>query len=269
MIEMADLDKQIESLGEWILKAGKSLIPFYNPEKGYFWRDTVSMDEDKIHPTSTTRSFFALYEYLRFLYEENLTDPQLWASPASVLKDVVQKYFAHLPDDPDIAKSPDNGKNMFTNSHLIIGISILQNLQKVVPLDTDLVRIKGAANGIVDNIQRDLYKWRGGKIFEIDDVHHFITLHAVRAIDAHSLSIPKGSDALFTLLANSVKEDALRLNAYYFTELSSRFDATELSFTIALLNRFPTPDSPQITHRSIKCITEMQSQDGSCPLADM
>ena len=70
MIEIAHLDEEINSLQDWILRAGRSLESFYNPENGTFWRTIrqVKEKDSKLHPTSTNCSFIALHQYLRFLY---------------------------------------------------------------------------------------------------------------------------------------------------------------------------------------------------------
>ena len=167
MSEIAVLDKEIESLYEWILKAGNSLVRFYNSDKGFFWRDTFGMknSDDKIHPTSTNRSFFSLYEFLRFLYEEDLQGGESWTKTANVLKNVVEKYLSRLPKERDvIAKSPDNDINMFTDSHLLMAISILDTLQRIVPLNADLASIRKTAETIAEKIEDDLKQWKGGKI---------------------------------------------------------------------------------------------------------
>src|SRR6266851_5453347 len=127
MIDIPTLDKQIKSLEGWIVKAGKSLQGFFHSRQGVFWRDSFGVQErdTRIHPTATNRSFFALYEYLRFLKEED--------SPAketdeveSVLALVAQKYLKLLPEKPGLVRqSSSNGVNMFTDSHLLMAVSLL------------------------------------------------------------------------------------------------------------------------------------------------
>lgn len=268
MIEVGSLDQQIASLTQWIIVAGKGLIGFYNNEKGVFWRDTFGKTEkdERAHPTSTSRAFFSLYEYLRFILEEDRND--LFDEVRAILKGVAEKYFIKLIDEPEFVRKPRyNEENMFTDSQLLIALSLLENLQRVVQIDTDIFAIKNAAKKIADQRSNELRTWKGGKAHNRDEVYDFVTLYVVRALDAFSRE-KFNEDPIYTQeLRTRVKEDVLRLLAFHFSGVSSKFDPAELTFSISLLNHFPTPDVPLLTETAVRTIVEAQAQDGGWPTA--
>lgn len=265
MIELASIEAQLHSLNDWIVLAGKSLRHFYNENKGVFWRNTFQINRDRrVHPTSTNRSFFALYEYLRFLSEEDSKED----SPnevCKILKGVSEKYLSLLPQRPDyVRQSKTNEINMFTDSHLLLSVSILKGLQRSVRVNVDIAKIMDAAKPVYDKNLKLLQRWKGGKMPYDKEVHDFVTLHMVRGLDAYSIwegALPVGLNKL----ADRVKEDALRLLSYHFAGVSSKYDPSELGFCVALLNRFRIPDTPLLTISCIRSITESQAQDGAWP----
>src|SRR5215510_15084212 len=74
MTDIYTIEKYLGLLYEWIGYAGEALTSFFIDGERGFWRDTLSISSSirkSASATSTSRSFFALYEYLRFLEEEN------------------------------------------------------------------------------------------------------------------------------------------------------------------------------------------------------
>jgi hypothetical protein len=265
-----DFDKQISSLSEWITTAGGALQGFYNPDTGSFWRDSLGVKKADpiIHPTATNRSFYGLYEYLRFLVEED-QPVGLQAEVRTILKGVAEKYLALLVSDPaKVRESNVNGINMFTDGHLLVSVALLPGLAKISDCGTlDLTAIKNSAKAIADENSIKLLEWNGGKVHPNDEVHDFVTLYNVRGLDAHY-----GFDAGYQFefaqtLRNRVKDNVLRLLAFNFANVSSKFDPAELSFSLALLDRFPTPDAPHLTERSLQTIAMSQAPDGAWPTA--
>ena len=94
--------------------------------------------------------------------------------------------------------------------------------------------------------------------------HDFITLHGVRALDALGCEIE--SDAELAL-QKRLRADALRQLGYKMAEISSRFDPSELAFTITLLNRQPTAeaeaDIEPLTAAAVETIIEAQLPSGA------
>ncbi|MEK6337271.1 MAG: ATP-binding protein [Acidobacteriota bacterium] len=269
MNELPDLDKQISSIREWIVKAGSALQAFYHPSVGTFWRDSLGLKaaDPDIHPTATNRSFYALYEYLRFLVEGDYP-ATLQNEVRLILKGVSEKYLGLLLTEPEeVRRSKVNEINMFTDGHLLVSVALLPGLAKSVKLDLDLPAIKIQADLIANESGTKLLDWVGGKVTAKDDVHDFITLYAVRGLDAHfGLNVDQAYD--FTqALRDRVKDTVLRLLAFNFANVSSRFDPAELAFSLAVLDRFPTPDAPQLRGRSLQSIVANQAEDGAWPTA--
>ncbi|MGD0818606.1 MAG: ATP-binding protein [Methanomassiliicoccales archaeon] len=276
MIERANLDEKINSLQDWILRAGRSLESFYNPENGTFWRTIRQLNEkdSKLHPTSTNCSFIALHQYLRFLYEADLLDDEKLPGEidniTSVLKGVCENYLSRLGSETEIVRlSETNGVNMFTDSQILFSVSILGNLKEVTALDVDLDRIREVALEIAKENRILLEEWNGGKASPKDEVHHLVTLHLIRALDMlHSAS----SDWTFEanpILIEKIKEDFLRLLAYEYAGVTSKYDPAELMFCIALLNRFEVSDADLLTARAIQSIVDSQLHDGAWPTSNI
>ncbi|HYT46707.1 MAG TPA: hypothetical protein VEP90_30555, partial [Methylomirabilota bacterium] len=263
-MDISIINEQIVEINEWIKKASKSLMSFYNEEYGVFWRDTLEdMRKKDLHPTSTNRSFFALYEYLRFLHEEDLLEMGDEANNVTlILKGVAEKYLAKLlSDDPEERKevrtSSLNEINMFTDSHLLVSVSLLEGLERMTQkINVNIPKIMSVVEKeIAQKRKTELLEQKGGKVREEDEVHDFVTLSIMRGIDVFfrlegSLSAQDTSQ-----LRDRVQEDMLQLLAFHFAGVSSRFDATELVFSTVLLNRL-TSNALQLTERALLTIKE-------------
>jgi hypothetical protein len=276
MIEIAHLEERINSLQDWILRAGRSLESFYNPENGTFWRTIRQLKErdSRLHPTSTNCSFIALHQYLRFLYEADLLDDEKLPGEidgiTSVLKGVCDKYLSRLGDGTESVRlSATNGINMFTDSQILFSVSILGNLKEVTPLDADLERIREAALKIAEENRILLGEWNGGKASPKDEVHHLVTLHMVRALDMLHSAFPDWNFEANPLLVEKIREDFLRLLAYEYAGVTSKYDPAELMFCISLLNRFEVPDTDLLTSRAVQSIVDSQLHDGAWPTSNI
>src|SRR5437763_3453571 len=269
MNSLPELDKEITLLSDWIIKAGNALQSFYNESSGTFWRDSLGLNagDTDIHPTATNRSFYALYEYLRFLIEEDYGTP-LQQDVTTILTGIAEKYVALLSSDAEkVSKSKVNKINMFTDGHLLVSVSLLSGLQKTATLNIDVPALKNQAHVIAEENNKRLTSWIGGKVTAKDDVHDFITLYTVRGLDAH---IGLDADHTFDFalaLRDRVKDSVLRQLAFNYANVSSRFDPAELAFSLAVLDRFPTPDAPQLTIRCLQTIVDKQAEDGAWPTA--
>lgn len=254
----------------WVLRAGSALTGFYNESKGVFWRENSQKyasppDRNRgYHPTSTNRAFLALREYRRFLLEQDASTREQ-ERISEILREIAKKYLRRLlASSKKVRKSKTNDVNMFTDSQILMSLAILPDLKQFLT-SLNLAKIAGAGRSIAaENIQL-LRRWKGGKISEKDDVHDFVTLHLVRALDAYLGRKRWQGTRKSGELRDRIKEDVLRMLAFHFSGVHSKFDPSELSFSLALLNRYPTPDTHQLTQRSIQSIVETQSQDGSWP----
>jgi hypothetical protein len=287
----ASLNDRIRLLKKWIPIAAQGLISFYRSDKGVFWRDNAwAQDQEqetakqdigdatkevgkkfKYSPTSTARSFFAICEYLRFLHEEELNPDQSnifsgdFKTCRTILNDVTNKFLAQLIDvktRPIVLESQTNLINPFTNSHILVAISMLPYFKSLLGDEKKPDEIKAAGKDIASEIQ-NVFKGPPAGAAGIspgqskhDAVHDFLTLHCVRGLDAfgeHSLD-----KDLAARLETGVRHRVLRLLAYDFAHVSSEFDPGELVFSIELLNRLNGANVEQLTTRALKSIAEAQ-----------
>jgi len=269
MINADYLEEQLCFLGPWIETAGQSLITMYDPSSKLFPRELPARGAGSttarsgIPATSTNRAFFALREYFRYLSEEDRGQNER-DRVAEVLVGVARR----LGTDPESLRQSSNGLNMFTDSHFLVTAALIPNLKRVVPrlrLDVELVRRH--ANHVAQKVQRKLVAWQGGKVDRQDEIHDFVTLHVVRSLDFFRQVFGPRPPRFDNALEARIRKDVLSLLANHAAGFSSKFDPNELLFSVALLNRFPTPDVPSLTVRSIQSIVDSQAPDGAWPTA--
>lgn len=268
-----DLGSEILEVQQWISLAGQALARFYDGDEGIFYRNSRkfldSTKKKSKFPTSTNRSFYALLEYLRFLREED------WGGIAGIshiqnieeiLKGVSEKYFSL--NIQKMRRSNVNNYNIFTDSHLFLSVACLKTLckhKKDIAVDIKKLRrsVGKIAGETLDNLTKGGF---GGKLTQDQEIHDFITLHAIRGIDAFDSELldHKAKPDVYKL-QERVKETVLKLLAYDFSGISSKFDPVELAFSISLLNRLGTSDVVQLTNRAVKSIVDAQAKDGAWP----
>lgn len=276
MKSLDDLDLLVEATSEWLVRAGDALKTFYDPGRRTFIRETVDFNAGN---TSTNRAFVALLEFLQFLDEEGLTrKPHEVARVQEIrgiLTDIVKLHYAKLLDGPDevdkIRASLENGVNMFTDSHLLLALAMLSKSGKSLDLlgnsgpdASTLQKLLKAAKKIADQNKKDLYKWGGGKVHAGDNVHDFITLHAVRADDAIAM-VNNEETPWEKPLIQRIRRDVLIQLGHHASGITSQFDPAELAFSVALLHRLKAPDHGPLTSRALAVISESQTPDGSWP----
>lgn len=272
-ITISELDNRIDIIQEWIGKAGLALAGFYDPNRRVFWRESPHPEkrDSGYHATSTNRAFHAMCEYLRFLEEDdkgNRVNREGIENALKTLKGIAEGYIALAPTKLDeILTSRTNARNMFTDSQFLTSVSLLEHLVKYTDrMRVDLKATRIAAEEVAIRTKNDLEASIGGKFTGADEVHDFVTLHAVRGLDAFGSPNLYKSVGFPQRLSARIKDTILDLLAFHFAGVSSRFDPVELTFSIALLNRFPTPDVIPLTDRAIRSIAEAQSDDGSWPV---
>jgi len=268
-IDVASLDEHIESLAEWILKAGSALQGFYVPSRGAFVRDSINPGKKGYSPTSTARSFLALWEFHRFLREEDFAESSETQDVARVLNGITEKFFGLFIKRPNsVRQSGTNGINMFTDSHILMASSIINsgpNLLTAGKIDKSLLHKVSATIASVN--QRDLVKWGGGKIVEESQVHDFVTLFALRSLDAFYGRPATKVKAYGIGLRERLKATVLQMLAYNASGETARFDASELAFSLVSMNRLSTQNVSQITRCAATCIGNAQSDQGAFPTA--
>lgn len=266
--DLSSIDDRLIRIDRLTHIAAASVESFHNRELGVFWRNSRGMAENDegFHPTSTSRCYYSLYEYLRYLYENEGDSDSGLSKVRDILNNVSRRYIGRFTDDLNsVRKSRSNEQNVFTDAHLLVAVSLLKGLEKATSVDVDVDEIGERMIPIAESIARELEENSGGKVHPDDDVHHFVTLHAVRGLDAFSgvfeVELPKFGSAI----QQQVHQDTLESLAYDHAGVKSKFDSTELAFTVATLKRFPTSDAILLTKRAIESICASQAEDGSWP----
>lgn len=274
-----EIDARIELLKRWIHTASRALATFYRPDKGVFWRDNAwAKNEEtssatdgsaepkyKLSPTSTARSFFAICEYIRFISEEELDPLQSdfrndFNNSINILNGVASKFLTRLKNERNVViRSQTNDINAFTNSHVVLAVSVLPQFSAFFKDAVDVAGIITSTETIATELVKILEgESKGVKptSSEFDVVHDFLTLHSVRALDAfRKVRLARNTELSLHL---QVKQRLLRLLAYDFSHVNSKFDAGELAFSTELLNRFQAENVDQLTARSLRSIADAQ-----------
>jgi hypothetical protein len=273
------LDAILTDLEQWIPRAGESMLTFWDPDRRQFIRETFQRDPQSGPPlgkTSTNRALSALIDMLRYLAEELADTSDLAVNAQSIVADLYQGYLARLPEDPRSVRSSDvNGVNMFTDAHLILAVSVTDSWlarSQQPPADTDRwpsqeqrAIIHNAVSGIVNENLAVLSEQLGGRVHPLDLPHDFVTLYAVRAVDAFAVS-GEGTEAEWPeSLIRRVERDVLAQIGFYSAGAWSQFDPGELAFSTVLLDRLAGAQAQQLTMRATEIMGSTQTADGSWP----
>jgi hypothetical protein len=271
---MDELDLEIKRLEEWIDRAATSLLTFYDSAEGGFRRSTLGSAGDGASATSSARALFALAEYVRFLQERaDPADDKRLASTSDALLQTTETWALGLIDAEQferIRSTSDNKMNHFTDSHLLMAVSLVPRLSAV--FGDRLKYDGGALRAVGERLHTDLVDHlksnNGGKIHDDDPAtHDFITLHALRAIDASAWIAGCGAEArtgaLVEGLGTRIERDALALLGYHSAHVYAQWDPAELLFTAALLERCETPNWTQLVSRTVEVVVNDQTEDGA------
>ena len=209
---LEQFDLQLLELEQWILRAGEALLMFHNSESGVFWRDSVTRAsrDSESHPTSTNRSFLALFELLRFMAEENLEKRALWKDAMEAAKNVQEKYFRRAAkggEDLEWAlSSQSNKRNHFTNAHFVLSLATLDRFSSIIEPTPDLAQLKEIRRQLVEEITRDLLEHKGSTVTK--EIHDFVTLYCLKAVFS---SVPEDSilNQLTDEIRDRVRDDVL------------------------------------------------------------
>jgi hypothetical protein len=270
------VDDEIRAVDEWLSRACEALLSFFNPGAGVFWRDNQEKQNNDPgkSPTSTLRAFVALNAYLNAASEDDLAPSELASRALAATRAVAEQFLTEKPSREEVRKSGTNEFNVFTDAQILIAVSLLPSLQRRFASSSPSLQMNPAnaiadADSIATEIGGVLKDHAGATLAyqaSGDDLpHDFITLYAVRGLDAIK-SFSKNAD-LNTIIQQRLRKDVLSQLGFHAAGISSRFDPSELAFVITLLNRMPTPDTPRLTDAAVKVIIDAQTTSGAWPQA--
>ncbi len=272
--EMDEFDLEIQRLEPLIDRAADSLLTFYADSQAGFLRSTLP-GADTASATSSARSVFALAEYVRFLQERAASaDRARLTHMTEILDASFTAWIAGLTN-PDgwqrIRQTSDNRENYFTDSHLLLALSMTLRLTSANDLRCDARLIHHAGWRLQTNLMGHLEEHGGAKIHDGDPTtHDFITLHALRAIDSFAAVDGHWQDTLAARkhklvdnLGCRAERDVLARLGYHSARVEAEFDPAELLFTAALLERCKTPNWEKLLYRAVQVVVEDQTEDGA------
>jgi hypothetical protein len=274
---LADVDARLAELDQLIVKAGDGLLSFWDGDRGNFIRETSPQADGlpALGRTSTNRSLAALIDLLRYLEEEGKGTSDLAKQAIDKVALLSDGYLNDLIEKPDsVRPSLVNGVNMFTDAHLILAVAMVDawyERSSLAPSSTVMSRgndrrnqIRAQARAIAAEDRTQLLKDLGGRVHPKDSVHDFVTLHAVRGVDATRRRRGRRSvwaDELITRVESSV----LAQLGCHSAGAWSQFDPGELAFSATLLDGLSAATTETIVARAIDVVADMQTIDGAWP----
>jgi len=264
LFTLGDLDEYLTEVEIWIRIAGDNLLGFYDSDTGRFWRASdqkkIGWEKKEKAPHSSTampRCIIGLLEYHRFLAEEGKSEdnPRL-ETVREASRKAASAYYTELDQ---FVESHHGDKNIFIDSQLLLTISLLRRQKD-----------HGTAfEGLDDQIRKyrrsneERFAEIGGRLFSSDMVHHFITFHAIRALDLASWTLGTGY-VVSPEIEKQVEADLVKSLAYYSAG-TSKFDITELVSETVLLDRISRTLSEQFAESSLSIISATQATGGGWP----
>lgn len=262
------IDARVAEIDRWIDCAGDSLQTFFIEEKGGFRRSTLSEDEDSA--TSTCRALLAMVEQRRVWLERGRDVEELdrkltlaanhWIAPMGAADSL-----------ETLRRRSGNDVNDFTDAQLLTVASLAPGLAPLLP-ESDLAEkvqsIGEATRGLARDLSSRLIEQGGGSMEPKQGrgpVHDFITMHAVRGVDAHADAFGEQDMSWSGALPDRIQERALGQLAYFSADVLSRYDPAELLFSAALLRRFGTSNCGELTRRAVEIASGSQTDDGAWP----
>lgn len=288
MITVAELDERIDQVDAWVPRAAEALLSFWQSDKGVLVPDSLALDEDGVDEEdelekTAVRALWALVDYLRWAREESGSDKALGPSQeaARCVNQVAQRWFATLPNSDDYSGA--SHLNVLTESYRLSCVALLDALYHTADWKPDSDAVANmhhyASECVAKPLITSLAEFRGGKVDADDEVHDFVTLHAIRALDSLYDRVPDniweaGPGKLYTpnmlqLLADRAREDVLRQLGYRQAGIASRFDPAELTFSAVLLSRLAPADVVQLIQPALRTALESQTEDGAWPAVRM
>lgn len=287
MITVSELDKRIDRVYPWVPRAAGALLSLWESDRTILVPDSraaknvePSEHSDELDNTAV-RALWALVDYLRWAREEPVTsEARKWLPMATrCVNEVAQNWFDAFTEHGDGPERFEERSDMLTDSYLISCLALLDALNQTAKLrfDKDAVgrmhahACEAIAKRLIENLGS-----LGGAVPEHDsEVHDFVTLHAIRALDSLRERMPedvwkagtaeKYSPELLQSLADRARGDALRQLGYRQADMESRFDPAELAFNAVLLSRLSRADVDQLVRPAIRTVLASQTVDGAWP----
>jgi hypothetical protein len=271
--ELYDLDERLETIERWIHIAAGALLSF---RSGPGFQQSSASSARERGATSTARSFFALHEYRRFLIEQS-NPHDLRPEVDGALKELLRgwAFSADLRRGPKGIRSFDSRgqANLFTDSHILTSLVLVKNLASELGLDSEhraaATRIRRACSSLNKGLLKQMRE-HGEVGVRVDEPgHHFVTFHAVRAVDSFGgMEGGLGADEMGPL-ALEAENRALQQLAYRAAKVMARFDPARLAFAATLLRRLKVADWRQLSEHSIQVVVEGQTEDGAWPTSQL
>lgn len=266
----ADIKAEIARVVALLSRGAEALLTFQSPAG--ILRDTSTASAGILGRTSSHRTFEALAEARRVLRDEGSAYAETCLRLADALAELwsvqyVPKLTQTVEDTHayDLRNSSGNSVNMFTDAHLAcslayVGTSLLN------PIDaTDLEQAKALRLELASEASDRLAQDGIGKVSDNDPGHDFVTLWAVRAVDAvgHRDALPE--PAWGASVGKRVRNNILQQLGWHSAGVGARFDPGELAFALPLLQRFAPDEARPLAARCIEVMAEAQTADGAWP----
>jgi ATPase family associated with various cellular activities (AAA) len=262
------LDARVVEINRWIDKAGEALQTFFIEDSGGFRRSTLGREDGSA--TSTCRSLHAMVDLRRVLLERGGEITEL----DKRLTIVADKWIVPLSEPSslnELRERSGNGQNAFTDAQLLTIASLAPGLAPLLPdskLASVVGRIPTSTRSLSYQLSQRLVAEGGGSIEPAEgghSVHDFITMHAVRGVDARRDAFGLEQQAWDPSLADAIHERALGQLGFHSADVLSQYDPAELLFGVALLRRFGTANCEEVTRHAVEIIADSQTDDGAWP----
>jgi hypothetical protein len=277
----------LDVVDRWLVRACESLLTTWDENKGNFWRDSWQDQGDASGheteeqaalgrgkgATSNNRSFQALVAAAYFFSENAVGnhDAGLPERIQAAARGMVKNYFS-LPLEW-LRGHGENGENPYTNAQLLLSLSLALSPVTAITcgltLDADeRATLVGYLQTLTKVVLAQLSA-EGVKVHTSARVHHFLTLHSVRALDAAARTLKHvapqaGPDGTFehTSLLNRVRDEIVQQLGLHLLPAPG-FDSSSLVSCCALLARFTGDADSPVIEEGIAALVKDQSERGT------
>lgn len=189
----------------------------------------------------------------------------------AAVRSMIENYF-DLPLEL-LRGHGENGENPYTNAQLLLSLSLALSPVTAITCgyelaDEERAKLVGYVRTLTE-VVGDQLSDEGVKVHESARVHHFLTLHSVRALDtaartlAH-VSAPGGADGTFeqTGLLNRVGDEIVQQLGLHLLPAPG-FDSSSLVSCCALLARFTGDADSPVIEQGVAALVRDQSERGT------
>jgi|GEM_PF-5285411 len=281
----------LDVVDRWLVRACESLLSTWDDQTGNFWRDSWKTDADTAEAepqeppsvgrgkgaTSNNRSFQALVAAAYFFSENDVVSRRsqvLWDQIKTSVRRMIEEYFC-LPLK-SLRSHGENGENPYTDAQLLLSLSLALSPVTAATcdfaLDAAVRQVLEAYHGeLISVVVRQLSN-EGVKVHESARIHHFLTLHSIRAIDAAARTVANSgrngsadasTDGLFehAELLNRVRDEIIQQLGLHLLPAPS-FDSSALVSCCALMARFTGDADSPVIEQGVTALVKDQSDRG-------